>query len=127
MAAPTAGFNPLAVASSPDAIADHVVAALRGLFSEGEVRGSSDRYLRNALIAALACSPAATLWDAARLLEVGEAGRALRARVAERLIELPPYAELAAFFAHELPPSSPTRGRRLPPSSTHRRTSSHAC
>ena len=103
MAAPTAGFNPLTVASSPDAIADHVVAALRGLFSEGEVRGSSDRYLRNALIAALACSPAATLWDAARLLEVGEAGRALRARVAERLIELPAYAELAGFFAHELP------------------------
>ena len=103
MAAPTAGFNPLAVASSPDAIADHVVAALRGLFSEGEVRGSSDRYLRNALIAALACSPSATLWDAARLLEVGEAGRALRARVAERLIELPSYAELASFLAHELP------------------------
>ncbi len=103
MADPAAGFNPLAVASSPDAIADHVVAALRSLFSEGEVRGSSDRYLRNALIAALACSPAATLWDAARLLEVGEAGRALRARVAERLIELPAYAELASFFAHELP------------------------
>jgi hypothetical protein len=103
MAAPSAGFNPLAVDAAPDAIADHVVAALRGLFSEGEVRGSSDRYLRNAIIAVLACGPAATLWDVARLLEVGEAGRAFRARVAERLVELPSYAELATFLAQELP------------------------
>jgi hypothetical protein len=103
MAAPRAGFNPLAVAAAPDAIADQVVAALRGLFGDGEVRGSSDRYLRNAVIAVLACEPAATLWDVARLLEVGEAGTAFRARVADRLLEQPSYAELATFLAHELP------------------------
>jgi hypothetical protein len=103
MAAPRAGFNPLAVDAPPDAIADQVVAALRGLFGEGEVRGSSDRYLRNAVIAVLACEPAATLWDVARLLEVGEAGGAFRARVADRLIELPAYAELVTFLAQELP------------------------
>jgi hypothetical protein len=103
MAAPRAGFNPLAVDAPPDAVADQVVAALRGLFGDGEVRGSSDRYLRNAVIAVLACEPAATLWDVARLLEVGEAGGAFRAQVAERLIELPAYAELATFLAHELP------------------------
>ena len=103
MAAPRAGFNPLAVDAAPDAIADHVVAALRGLFSDGEVRGSSDRYLRNAIIAVLACGPAATLWDVARLLEVGEAGRAFRARVADRLVELPAYAEVATFLDQELP------------------------
>jgi protein involved in plasmid replication-relaxation len=103
MAAPQAGFNPLAVDAAPDAIADHVVAALRGLFSEGEVRGSSDRYLRNAIIAVLACGRAATLWDVARLLEVGEAGRAFRARVADRLLELPAYAEVATFLDQELP------------------------
>jgi hypothetical protein len=103
MAAPSAGFNPLAVDASPDAIADQVVAALRGLFGDGEVRGSSDRYLRNAVIAVLACEPSATLWDVARLLEVGETGGAFRARVAERLVELPSYAELAVFLAHELP------------------------
>jgi len=103
MAAPRAGFNPLAVDAAPDAIADHVVAALRGLFSEGEVRGSSDRYLRNAIIAVLACGPSATLWDVARLLEVGEAGRAFRARVADRLVELPAYAEVATFLDQELP------------------------
>ncbi|HEY1777994.1 MAG TPA: hypothetical protein VGG41_17695 [Solirubrobacteraceae bacterium] len=103
MAAPRCGFNPLAVEAAPDAIADQIVAALRGLFSEGEVRGSSDRYLRNAVIAALACGGGATLWDAARLLEVGEEGRAFRAAVADRLVELPSYAELARFFAVELP------------------------
>jgi len=103
MAAPRAGFNPLAVDAPPDAIADQVVAALRGLFGEGEVRGSSDRYLRNAVIAVLACEPAATLWDVARLLEVGESGGAFRARVADRLLELPAYAELVTFLAQELP------------------------
>jgi hypothetical protein len=103
MAAPAVGFNPLAVAASPDAIADQVVGALRALFSEGEVRGSSDRYLRNAIIAALACNAAATLWDVARLLEVGPAGHASRSRAAERLLELPDYAEVATFLAEELP------------------------
>ncbi|MGD0198810.1 MAG: replication-relaxation family protein [Solirubrobacteraceae bacterium] len=103
MAAPSVGFNPLAVDAAPDAIADQVVGALRALFSEGEVRGSSDRYLRNAIIAALACEPSATLWDVARLLEVGEAGRSARARAAERLLELPAYAEIATFLADELP------------------------
>ncbi len=103
MAAPRAGFNPLAVDAPPDAIADQVVGALRGLFGEGEVRGSSDRYLRNAVIAVLAPEPGATLWDVARLLEVGEAGAAFRARVADRLLDLPAYAELVTFLAQELP------------------------
>lgn len=103
MAAPRAGFNPLAVDAAPDAVADQVVAALRGLFGEGEVRGSSDRYLRNAVIAVLACDPQATLWDVARVLEVSDAGRAFRAAVADRLVELPSYAELVRFFAEELP------------------------
>ena len=104
MAAPSAGFNPLAVDAAPDAIADHVVAALRGLFSEGEVRGSSDRYLRNAIIAVLACEAAATLWDVARLLEVGEAGQAFRARIADRLVELPARAPRSRRFSpRELP------------------------
>ena len=103
MAAPTCGFNPLAIAAAPDAVADQVVGALRALFSEGEVRGSSDRYLRNAVIAALACEPRATLWHVARLLEVGNAGAAARAEAAERLIAMPAYAEIATFLAEELP------------------------
>jgi hypothetical protein len=103
MAPPGARSPRAAAPAPPDAIADQVVAALRGLFGEGEVRGSSDRYLRNAVIAVLACEPAATLWDVARLLEVGEAGGAFRARVADRLIELAAYAELVTFLAQELP------------------------
>ena len=103
MAAPTCGFNPLAVAAAPDAVADQVVGALRALFSEGEVRGSSDRYLRNAIIAALACEPRASLWDVARLLEVGTGGAAARAAAAERLVALPAYSEVATFLAEELP------------------------
>jgi hypothetical protein len=103
MSAPTCGFNPLAMAAAPDTVADQVVGALRALFSEGEIRGSSDRYLRNAVIAALACEPRATLWHVARLLEVGEGGTAARAAAAERLIAMPAYAEIATFLAEELP------------------------
>ena len=53
-AQPTCGFNPLAVDANPDTIADYVVAAMRNLFDEGDIRASSDRYLRNAIIAVLA-------------------------------------------------------------------------
>ena len=75
------------------------------LFSEGEVRGSSDRYLRNALIAALACAPARRCGTPRGCSRWGRpaASGALRARVADRLLELPAYAELATFFADELP------------------------
>jgi len=103
MARPTCGFNPLAVNAPVDAIADHVVAAVRGLFADGEVRGSSDRYLRNALIAALAFDRESSLWDVARLLEVGAEGTAARARVADRLSGAPEFAEVALFLAEELP------------------------
>ncbi len=103
LARPTCGFNPLAVRAPIDAIADYVVAALRQLFADGEVRGSSDRYLRNALIAALAYDRRASLWDVARLLEVGPAGVALRARVADRLVAQPEFAEVVTFLAEELP------------------------
>jgi single-strand DNA-binding protein len=99
---PTCGFNPLAVHAPPDTIADFVVAALRQLFGEGDIRASSDRYLRNAIIAVLACDASASLWDVARLLSVGDDGRAYRESIGRRLLELPQYSEVAAFFAGEL-------------------------
>ena len=71
---PTCGFNPLAVDAPADVIADYVVAALKNLFTDADIRASSDRYLRNAIIAVLAFDRASTLWDAARLLSVGEDG-----------------------------------------------------
>src|SRR4051794_18722099 len=101
-AEPTCGFNPLAVDAAPDAIADAVVAAMRNLFDEGDIRASSDRYLRNAIIAALAYDRGATLWDAVRLLSVTPEGYAFRDRVSRHLQGLPEFKEVGEFFAQEL-------------------------
>lgn len=99
---PTCGFNPLAVKAPADTIADYVVGALKNLFTDADIRASSDRYLRNALIAVLAYDRRATLWDAARLLSVGEEGYAYRARVGARVRELPEFKEISEFFTAEL-------------------------
>jgi Replication-relaxation len=99
---PTCGFNPLAVDAPPDVIADYVVAALKNLFTDADIRASSDRYLRNAIIAVIAFDRSATLWDAARLLSVGEEGYAYRRSVGSRVRALPAYKEISAFFTSEL-------------------------
>ena len=83
-------------------IADYVVGALRNLFTDADIRASSDRYLRNAIIAVLAYDRRSTLWDAARLLSVGEEGYAYRRSVASRVRALPEYKEISAFFTAEL-------------------------
>jgi hypothetical protein len=101
-ARPTCGFNPLATNAPPDVVADYVVAALRNLFTETDIRASSDRYLRNAIIAVLANDPRATLWDAARLLSVGREGYAYRARVGARVRGMPELKEISEFFTAEL-------------------------
>lgn len=95
---PTCGFNPLAVDAPADTIADYVVSALKNLFDEGDIKASSDRYLRNAIIAVLAYDRTSTLWDAARLLSVGEEGYAYRSRVARRLRIQPEFKEISEFF-----------------------------
>jgi hypothetical protein len=99
---PTCGFNPLAVDAPADVIADYVVAALKNLFSESDIKASSDRYLRNAIIAVLAYDRASTLWDAARLLSVGEDGYAYRRVVAAHVRALPELSEISTFFTSEL-------------------------
>jgi len=99
---PTCGFNPLAVAAPADVIADYVVAALKNLFTDADIRASSDRYLRNAIIAVLAHDRQATLWDAARLLSVGEEGYAYRRAVGARVRTMPEYKEISEFFTAEL-------------------------
>ena len=99
---PTCGFNPLTVRAPADTIADYVVGALKNLFSDADIRASSDRYLRNAVIAVLAHDPRASLWDAARLLSVGEEGYAYRARVGAHVRQLPEFKEIAEFFTAEL-------------------------
>ena len=102
MANPTCGFNPLAVDAPADVIADYVVAALKNLFTDSDIRASSDRYLRNAIIAVLAYDRASTLWDAARLLSVGEEGYSYRGRVGARVRALPEFKEISEFFTAEL-------------------------
>ncbi len=99
---PTCGFNPLAVNAPADVIADYVVAALKNLFSETDIKASSDRYLRNAIIAVLAYDRASSLWDAARLLSVGEDGYAYRRAVAAHVRALPEFSEISTFFTSEL-------------------------
>jgi hypothetical protein len=99
---PTCGFNPLAVDAPADVIADYVVAALKNLFSDADIRASSDRYLRNAIIAVLAYDRESTLWDAARLLSVGEEGYAYRSSVGARVRTLPEFKEISQFFTAEL-------------------------
>jgi hypothetical protein len=102
LANPTCGFNPLAVDAPADVIADYVVGALKNLFTDVDIRASSDRYLRNAIIAVLAADTRATLWDAARLLSVGQEGYAYRRRVGARVRTLPAFKEIADFFTSEL-------------------------
>jgi hypothetical protein len=99
---PTCGFNPLAVVAPADVIADYVVAALKNLFTDADIRASSDRYLRNAIIAVLAHDRGSTLWDAARLLSVGEDGYAYRARVGAHVRTMPEFKEISEFFTAEL-------------------------
>jgi Replication-relaxation len=99
---PTCGFNPLTVDAPADVIADYVVAALKGLFTDADIRASSDRYLRNAIIAVLAYDRGSTLWDAARLLSVGEEGYSYRNAVGSRLRTMPEFKEISAFFTAEL-------------------------
>ncbi|HWX74894.1 MAG TPA: hypothetical protein VNZ05_06285, partial [Solirubrobacteraceae bacterium] len=102
LANPTCGFNPLAVDAPADVIADYVVAALKNLFTDLDIRASSDRYLRNAIIAVLAFDRRSTLWDAARLLSVGEEGYAYRRSVAAKVRTLPEFKEISDFFTSEL-------------------------
>jgi hypothetical protein len=101
-ARPTCGFNPLAVDAPADVIADYVVGALKNLFTDADIRASSDRYLRNAIIAVLAYDRGATLWDAARLLSVGEEGYSYRRSVGARVRALPEFKEISQFFTAEL-------------------------
>ncbi len=99
---PTCGFNPLAVDAPADVIADYVVGALKNLFTDADIRASSDRYLRNAVIAVLAFDRRSTLWDAARLLSVGEEGYAYRNAVGSRVRTMPQFKEITEFFTAEL-------------------------
>jgi hypothetical protein len=104
---PELGFNPLLGDGDPAMIADRVVEAFRDVHAEGDIRGSSDRYLRQAAQAAVGATRAgvlsgpATLWQMYRLLLPGEAS--FRERVVEALYLDTRLADTATFFGRELP------------------------
>jgi hypothetical protein len=76
--------------------------AAKSIPSDADIRASSDRYLRNAVIAVLAHDRASSLWDAARLLSVGEEGYAYRQAIGRAVRSLPELKEISAFFTAEL-------------------------
>lgn len=104
---PELGFNPLIGAGDPAMIADRVVEAFRDVHAEGDIRGSSDRYLRQAAQAAIGASRGGvvqgppTLWHMYRLLLPGEVS--FRERVVEALYMDTRFADTATFFGRELP------------------------
>jgi hypothetical protein len=104
---PEFGVNPLLAPGDPAMVADKIVDAFRDVNAEGDIRGSSDRYLRQAAQAAIGASRAGavegppTLWHMYRILIPVE--RAFRERVVEALSVDPRYADTATFFGRELP------------------------
>ena len=100
---PTCGFNPLAVEAPADVIADYVVAALRNLFCDADIRASSDRYLRNAIIAVLAARPRGRACGMPRgcCRWARRATRFARAW-ARACARLPEFKEISEFFTAEL-------------------------
>jgi hypothetical protein len=104
---PEFGINPLISPGDPGAVADRIVDAFRDVHAEGDIRGSSDRYLRQAAQAAIGASRAGvvegppTLWHMYRILIPIE--RAFRERVVEALYLEPRFVDTAMFFGRELP------------------------
>jgi hypothetical protein len=104
---PEFGINPLLAGSDPAMVADKVVEAFRDVNAEGDIRGSSDRYLRQAAQAAIGATRAGalegqpTLWHMYRILMPGEVS--FRDKVVQALYPDPRYAETATFFGRELP------------------------
>ncbi len=104
---PEVGYSPLLGDGDPAMIADRVVDAFRDVNAEGDIRGSSDRYLRQAAQAAIGASRAGavdgppTLWHMYRLLLPNEAK--FREHVVEALYADSQLTETATFFGRELP------------------------
>jgi Replication-relaxation len=104
---PELGFNPLLGDGDPAMIADRVVEAFRDVHADGDIRGSSDRYLRQAAQAAVGASRAGvvdgppTLWHMYRMLLPNETS--FREHVVEALYRDSRMTETASFFGRELP------------------------
>jgi hypothetical protein len=104
---PEFGINPLLATGDPAMVADKIVDAFRDVNAEGDIRGSSDRYLRQSAQAAIGASRSGllegppTLWHMYRMLLPGES--LFRERVTGALLSDPRFADTATFFGRELP------------------------
>ncbi|HET6507074.1 MAG TPA: replication-relaxation family protein [Baekduia sp.] len=104
---PELGINPLLGEGEPAMIADKVVEAFRDVHAEGDIKGSSDRYLRQAAQAAIGASRHGvvdgppTLWHMYRMLLPPEVS--FREKVVEALYPDQRFTETATFFGRELP------------------------
>lgn len=105
--APEFGINPLLAVGDVAMVADKVVEAFRDVNMEGDIRGSSDRYLRQAAQAAIGASRAGaidgmpTLWHMYRMLLPGET--VFREHVVRSIYGDPRFADTATFFGRDLP------------------------
>ncbi len=105
--APEFGINPLMADGEAAMVADKVVDAFKDINMEGDIRGSSDRYLRQAAQAAIGASRAGAiegppnLWHMYRLLLPNE--EAFREHVVEAIFSDPRYTDSATFFGRDLP------------------------
>ncbi|MDO8185869.1 replication-relaxation family protein [Conexibacter sp. JD483] len=104
LAMPMVGFNPMWVPGvAADTVADYILEAMRNLFDEGDIKASSDRYLRNAIIAVKHFEgEKATLWHVAKVLSVSDQGTRYRRQLGEELAHLPEIQEIVEFFRSEL-------------------------
>ena len=104
---PEFGINPLLTKGDPAMVADKVVEAFRDVNVEGDIRGSSDRYLRQSAQAAIGASRAGvvdgppTLWHMYRMLMPSE--QTFRERIVKALMPNPRFVDTVTFFGRELP------------------------
>lgn len=105
--APELGINPLLADGDVAMVADKVVDAFRDVNAEGDIKGSSDRYLRQAAQAAIGASRAGaidgppTLWHMYRMLLPGET--VFREHVVRAIYGDPRFTDTATFFGRDLP------------------------
>jgi hypothetical protein len=104
---PEFGINPLLTTGDPAMVADKVVEAFRDVNMEGDIRGSSDRYLRQSAQAAIGASRTGvvdgppTLWHMYRMLMPSES--MFREQIVSALMPDARYVDTVTFFGRELP------------------------
>jgi hypothetical protein len=104
---PEFGINPLLANGEPSMVADKIVAAFRDVVAEGDIRGSSDRYLRQAAQATIAAARAGvlseppSLWHMYRMLLPSEVE--FREHVVNAIYGDHRFVDTTTFFARDLP------------------------